>query len=334
MYYLGIKNFNIQQNNDNLNHSRLGGIPTFSDKQILNHKWFSKQSLICTNCGNSLYFILQAQLPITIEDNRSILERSVYIFICNTNECITLYPSKSIIAFFIQKNRKEYNLFIENTNMSIYSLDNILGTMKLANQEIFNLDLYTFSFPIVPIEWQSRQKPKKMANTLLNVKYSDCYKNSDEHYEKEAYENTYTSTYTKEFAKFEIEIEQDPWQIIRYSECGLNPLYYSAISNINEFKYIEGSCKCGSERVLECQLMPAILSLLPTEDDCYLKHIKNSTVKNPLDIQGMDWGTIFIFTCKTLSSTECECCSMIDGNREKIYIQKGAVFCQYDNINH
>lgn len=333
MYYLGIKNFNIQSNNNDLN-SRLGGIPTFSDKQMIFHKWFSKESLVCTNCKNSLYFILQAQLPIITKDNRSILERSVYIFMCNTNECIALYPSKSIVALFVQKNRKEYSLFTENMSMPIYSLDNILVNMKLVNQEIFNLDLYIPSFPIVSIEWQSRQPHKKLVNALWNVKYSDYYKDSDQSYEKEAYENTYTSTYTKEFAKFEMEIEQDPWQVIRYSNCGLNPLFYSTVSNINEFKHMKGSCKCESERILECQLMPAILSLLPTEDGCYLKHIKNSTSRNPLDIQGMDWGTIFIFTCKELNNIECECCSIIDKDREKIYIQKGFVFCQCDNTDH
>lgn len=44
--------------------------------------------------------------------------------------------------------------------------------------------------------------------------------------------------------------------------------------------------------------MPAMLSMLPTNGDAHLKHIpKKQRGKHPLFGDGMEWGTIMVFSC-------------------------------------
>lgn len=114
--------------------------------------------------------------------------------------------------------------------------------------------------------------------------------------------DAFESSMDKIFQKFADRLSQNPEQVLRYEYSG-SPLLYSkndavgkALSPATEGKV--GSAKgmprcgnCGAERVFELQVTPQLIEEVERED---------------VGLDGMDWGTIILGTCKE------DCC------REKV----------------
>ncbi|KAG1453578.1 hypothetical protein G6F46_009903 [Rhizopus delemar] len=106
--------------------------------------------------------------------------------------------------------------------------------------------------------------------------------------------------FDKQFKKFTERVELEPSQCVRYEFAG-QPLFYSAL-HPQQQQQITSSCKyCKGPKVFEFQLMPNVLSILPTAE--YASESEQSadnTKKSALDrwSVGMEFGTILAFVCQ------------------------------------
>lgn len=114
----------------------------------------------------------------------------------------------------------------------------------------------------------------------------------------------------KQFKKFTERVECAPSQCVRYEFNG-QPLFYTALRPKDQ-QLITSPCKyCNGPRVFEFQLMPNILSILPTTEfaakesaitaakpiDAKVKNVDTKTVLDSWNI-GMEFGTILVFVCQ------------------------------------
>jgi hypothetical protein len=310
-YYIGLPN-QISET-----FSRLGGVPTFKHAEIMKHSWLHRSSLVCRLCNTPLYFIMQVSLENDEIHSENGTLPTVYIFMCNTAACS--HSDQSIQAFFVVKTRLDNYPKPGNA----ISLDQLLkGSLMIQSNEgsgsmkDFELNTESKPFPVTFIKFKRPQAIKKKETAPSKPEYDDPTE-----YDQEQYESTYTKAYTKTFAKFEKELEQDPWQLIRCRISHLDPLYYSELSNPT----INSICIYCSRRSvsMQLQLMPAILSILPTEDPEYLTHTNTKDL-----IRGMDWRTIFIYTCNSIES----CPGWQAINDENVfYIGKSQVYIQSED---
>lgn len=134
--------------------------------------------------------------------------------------------------------------------------------------------------------------------------------NSGETWQGETYEKQHLPRgVDKQFKKFTERVEFAPSQCVRYQFNG-QPLFYSALRS-DQQKMIASPCKhCHGPRVFEFQLMPNVLSILPTTEyasrdqsaqkasiDGKAKHIDAKTVLDSWNV-GMEFGTILVFVCQ------------------------------------
>ncbi|CAO3629618.1 unnamed protein product [Cunninghamella blakesleeana] len=108
----------------------------------------------------------------------------------------------------------------------------------------------------------------------------------------------------KQFKKFTERVAFEPSQCLRYEWDG-SPLLYHELS---DNKHLEKCHQCGQPRIFEMQLMPNILSLLPTSEFALKNQQSPSSSlsssphhgKTKLDAfnVGMEFGTILIYVCK------------------------------------
>lgn len=140
--------------------------------------------------------------------------------------------------------------------------------------------------------------------------------NSEMNWGDEKYEKTDNKYYNKVFRKFNEVVQEEPEQCLRYCIKG-EPLFYDNDEISKKYsnpKNIPRCEKCGAMRTFEFQLMPNILSVLPTEKFITKRkprknihnlkdanNISRSDLINQFDT-GMEWGTILVFTC----SKDCD----------------------------
>lgn len=133
----------------------------------------------------------------------------------------------------------------------------------------------------------------------------------------------------KQFKKFTERVECAPSQCVRYGFSG-QPLFYSSLQPQQQ-QLITSACKhCNGPRVFEFQLMPNILSILPTTDYATKEQnnnisgkVKNIDTKTVLDSWnvGMEFGTILVFVCQK----DCH-----PGNLEDVSYVEEAIVVQYE----
>ncbi|NXA35072.1 PDD2L protein, partial [Eudromia elegans] len=97
--------------------------------------------------------------------------------------------------------------------------------------------------------------------------------------DSEKYEKSEVKSRDHTFHKFMKRISVCPEQIIRYSWGGEPLFILSPPANIN--KDIPACSNCGSKRVFEFQLMPALVSMLQSDTD-----------------QSVEFGTAIVYTCE------------------------------------
>ncbi|KAF1806252.1 programmed cell death protein 2 [Mucor lusitanicus] len=112
----------------------------------------------------------------------------------------------------------------------------------------------------------------------------------------------------KQFKKFTERVECAPSQCVRYEFNG-QPLFYTGLRPQDQ-QLITSPCKyCKGPRVFEFQLMPNVLSILPTTEfatkdlgaakpiDAKVKNVDAKTVLDSWNV-GMEFGTILVFVCQ------------------------------------
>ncbi|KAJ8610445.1 hypothetical protein MRB53_038539 [Persea americana] len=93
----------------------------------------------------------------------------------------------------------------------------------------------------------------------------------------------FESTMDRTFQRFADRMAQNPEQVLRY-DYGGQPLLYSKTDKIGKtWPRIPRCTKCGGERSFELQLTPHAIDELESED---------------ISLEGMDWGTVILTTCK------------------------------------
>ncbi|CAO3677819.1 unnamed protein product [Rhizopus microsporus] len=126
--------------------------------------------------------------------------------------------------------------------------------------------------------------------------------NSGETWQGETYEKQQLPKgFDKQFKKFTERVELEPSQCVRYEFAG-QPLFYSALRPQQQ-QLIMTPCKyCKGPKVFEFQLMPNVLSILPTTEYASEaeKSVNANNKKSLLDSwsAGMEFGTILAFVCQ------------------------------------
>lgn len=153
-----------------------------------------------------------------------------------------------------------------------------------------------------------------------------------EEWASESYEKINIKGYTKLLKKFIDVVEENPEQLLRYdssrSENSLLPysdwrITHHHDSTTSETKPHSSSVpicpRCNGRRVFEFQLMPALLSVLPTTQapSCNSNSKGKNKVSKDLKkedvvvMNGMDWGTVVVYSC------ENDCLPIADGRNEQ-----------------
>ncbi|RKO91104.1 programmed cell death protein 2 [Blyttiomyces helicus] len=125
----------------------------------------------------------------------------------------------------------------------------------------------------------------------------------------EGYEKMRIKGVSKTFKKFQKVVQEEPEQCIRYAPH-TTPIFYTTdpISDTLSKTGPPPCPRCTGPRSFEFQLMPKVLSLLPTEEHARSKN--SHKMQNPSDAVsffdrfavGMDWGTVMVYSC----ANDCE----------------------------
>ena len=288
--------------------SKIGGKPS-----LLFDSALIKDKAICSQCRSPLYLLLQMDCPDTPG-----IDRVIYLFACNTREC-TESGFSGVAAALVQckpankssqKSDKPHPStdglwgFLTGANASDQGeIDKRLSELSLLEDQTTGVHLETFPtcFPAIRMH---------IVNELINIK-SKLVKHLDEtnmgfdnnteesSWQGETYESMQMLGYDKVFKNFHTRVSYYPRQLVRYSPYGV-PLLFSA----DPLPDIKACAHCGQSRHFDLQVMPAILSKLPINDPKYLKHIPESRRNmHPLYGDGMEWGTIIVYTCGTCTAT-------------------------------
>ncbi|KAI8352095.1 programmed cell death protein 2 [Blakeslea trispora] len=153
----------------------------------------------------------------------------------------------------------------------------------------------------------------------------ELFMDEGETWQGEAYEKqTLPRGVDKQFRKFTERVEFSPAQCARYDMHG-QPLFYSALTAQQQQKINAVCPHCRGPRVFECQLMPNVLSILPTAEYATREQPANEVkdTKSLLDSWnvGMEFGTIMVFVCKK----DCH-----PGSIEDVTYMEEAVIVQYE----
>ncbi|KAL0092223.1 programmed cell death protein 2 [Phycomyces blakesleeanus] len=101
----------------------------------------------------------------------------------------------------------------------------------------------------------------------------------------------------KEFKKFTERVACEANQCVRYDWQG-TPLFYSKLQPAQQQMASRPCGLCGAPRIFECQLMPTILSLLPTTEYAERDQVPDPTAKKVDRWSiGMEFGTLLVYVC-------------------------------------
>ncbi|CAO3704030.1 unnamed protein product [Rhizopus stolonifer] len=121
-----------------------------------------------------------------------------------------------------------------------------------------------------------------------------------ETWQGEAYEKQQLPKgFDKHFKKFTERVELEPSQCVRYEFAG-HPLFYSALRPQQQQQIVTPCKYCKGPKVFEFQLMPNVLSILPTTeyatDNVKPENTKQSVMESWS--VGMEFGSILAFVCQ------------------------------------
>ncbi|KAI9493103.1 programmed cell death protein 2 [Zychaea mexicana] len=180
------------------------------------------------------------------------------------------------------------NLTVVDTPQEQLPIVNFPGEYLWITEE--NLDNYD----AMGIDMERYREYLDLQNSLLEATEEAT---GEESWSGETYEKQQLPRgVDKQFKKFAERVQLQPSQCVRY-QWGGTPLLYHQLQGQQQ-QQLGGRCsQCGNPRIFELQLMPNILSLLPTSE--YASADLPDDAKkgvNSWDI-GMEFGTILVFVC-------------------------------------
>ena len=149
-------------------------------------------------------------------------------------------------------------------------------------------DSYDYEFRLLR-EYEAREGTLGEGSTAVNL--------------NEKYEKSSIADGDRIFHKFQKRIRTCKEQCLRYKWNGEPLLLSEKVVPITSLEHVPACLNCGSERVFEMQLMPALVSFLAQADE-RKPHQGASSCGEEARI---DFGTVFIYTC------ERSCERTIDG---------------------
>lgn len=299
--------------------TKIGGRPTW-----LRLTSVTEQPPICSQCRAPLYLLLQMDCPPAARASH--VDRVFYVFGCNSRVC-TESGKRGVVRVLVQCLQSSATATATATSSPSVAApktlwDSIMDVSAIANS-VSSLSLeattqeqaaghfavdYPCAFPATAlhivdelIAMHPRPKGKESRDPTRMVLDANV---SGDGWQSEAYEKMHIAGYDKVFRNFHTRVAHYPRQCVRYCPGG-NPLPFSA----DPIPEIPPCPTCSNPRRFELQLMPAILSKLPTSQASYLGHIpKHLRGKHPLYDDGMAWGTILVYSCGVCSLGPAEFC--------------------------
>lgn len=254
-------------------------------------------------------------------------DRIMYVFGCNSRLCTEGQGDRAWRVFVIQRAAKQVAVeaskkFTASSANGAGLWDKLmlsepvsqvtggLNEMTLADadedDEEGETGIYETSYPVCfpatrlrIVEEMIQERAKKINNIISEEEIPAAFRatSNGESWDGEAYEKSICPPgYDKYFEKFQQRVSSYPRQCVRYSPGSL-PLLYCKEETVGP-KNVPACSECGRERQFEMQLMPAILSLLPTGEEKYLRHIpEGKRNSHPIYGDGMEWATLLLYSC-------------------------------------
>jgi hypothetical protein len=276
-----------------------------------------------------MFLLLQIDSPIP---ERPLVDRVIYVFACNTRTCteghlrdaekgafsVILQTKASQETKSIKKPAEAFaskSFFEDLMDCDVATGANIVsvreGPEEDAEVQRVSGDLENIRINCARVQFQpirlriveeliaktSRLKIKPGRNIDESAGYT-----VDEANPEEGYEQMEVAGYDKCFKAFHTRVAHYPRQCVRYAP-GTKPLFFSKITDGDaEGRDLAAlTCDCTGvpqNMTFDLQLMPAILSLLPINDERHLRHVpKDLRAAHPLFGDGMEWGSVLVYTC-------------------------------------
>lgn len=280
-------------------------------------------SLKCKKCQTDLFLLLQIECP---REEYPGVERIAYVFVCNTRVCsqdqrgwrviFMMKPRSSTDDDKSEKEHKGKTSFWDSL-MNESEVETTIGGGKsvAAIKESATTTTSTTPAPAT-IKYECKNKFPgiylhideeiiiEKREKVVPSYSSDGPVGTEEEWSGEQYEKIRVPGIDKSFSRFQKRIAHYPRQCVRYivssSSAGDGksaPLLFRDCDLSVELKKSTTSC-ASNPSYFEMQLMPAILSFIPTESEEFIKHIsKDKRSKNPIISDGMEWGTVLIYSC-------------------------------------
>ncbi|KAK8805680.1 hypothetical protein WA158_002336 [Blastocystis sp. Blastoise] len=301
--------------------SKIGGSPIWIDKEP------EQKELTCKYCHQDLRFVSQIYAP----DEG---DRCLYIFGCINYECSQKSDSwvcirqqrKQVTPEIVEKPKELISsafgtVNLDSFNNSTSTLSTIAST---TDDDLFSLlnqfeqkpqqkkktkkdtktknikPSNTRDIPMFPCYHVDFIEEKSEASTpLKNIEIPPIETGSEEQYE--------SNEKDKLIIKFYQRLSRHSRQVIRYAYDGLPLLPCNPPTKICPPK-----CKCGGERLFECQILSNVISLFHIEENTpIITDSATQTAEDILKSTKMDFSSLLIYCCEN----SCNLC-----DKEYIYV--------------
>ena len=293
-------------------------------------------SLKCPRCSTELFLLLQMDCP---REEYPSVDRVVYVFVCNTRACSQDPRGWKVI--FMMKHATSAVKAQEAAKPKASFWDSLMNDEEKTEEKkettsnlSSNTDTTasTSSAPVLhnpknkfpgiylhideEIIVEKREKKSAIPETVT-ISPEATSAGGEEEWSGEQYEKFRAPGTDKSFSRFQKRVAHYPRQCVRYAVSGgQTPLLYHDLDLSGAVNKLPACSRCNhSCNRFELQLMPAILAFLPTESPEHLRHIpENKKSKNPMVSDGMEWGTVMVYSCGALCGVADKDAQTVEGN--------------------
>ena len=286
-------------------------------------------SLKCPKCNTELYLLLQMDCP---REEYPLVDRVVYIFVCNTRACsqdprgwrviFMMKHSAAAVQASVQETRASFWDSLMNNDETPEAMKEIIpSTLNVAaTKTSATLHNPKNKFPGIYLHIDEEiivEKREKKSSIPENVSISTEAAGGEEEWSGEQYEKFRAPGTDKSFSRFQKRVAHYPRQCVRYAVSGgQKPLLYHDLDVTSALNKLPTCSRCKHTcNHFELQLMPAILAFLPTESAEHIRHIpENKRSNNPIVSDGMEWGSVMVYSCGALCGVADKDAQIVEGN--------------------
>ena len=290
-------------------------------------------SLKCPRCSTDLYLLLQMDCP---REEYPSIDRVVYVFVCNTRACSQDQSGWRVIFMMRQTAAASKATCHEAAKPKTSFWDSLMhdegkpeekkevssiltsptevaaSTVTLHNPKNKFPGIYLHIDEEIIVE--KREKKSVIPDTESITSEAT---GGEEEWSGEQYEKFRAPGTDKSFSRFQKRVAHYPRQCVRYAVSdGQTPLLYHDLDIAGTVKKLPACTRCKQAcSHFDLQLMPAILAFLPTESAEHLRHVpENKKSKNPMISDGMEWGSVMVYSCGALCGLADRDVQIAEGN--------------------